>query len=376
MIDGKATAPFPNGAATTPMSDDAAHAPFVQELSHQAARVVSVMVPCRNEHAYIDAFCTSALAQQLPPGWQMELLIADGASDDGTRQRLQERSAQDARLVLIDNPGRIVSTGLNACLARARGIIIVRMDVHTTFAPDYVAECIAALARTGADNVGGPWVAQGAGAMGRAIAAAFQCPWVVGGARSRDADYEGEVDTVYLGCWPRHVFDRVGGFDEQLVRNQDDEHNLRLRLSGGRIWQSSRIRSSYAPRATLSKLFTQQFQYGYWRPFVMRKHGQPASVRQLVPAAFVAALAALSLVLPWRAWPLGGLIGAYAGYLGAASWLAARQAANFSDRLALLIRLPPAIATYHLGYGLGTWRGLWDMARGRRLSAGQVPPSR
>ncbi|HQZ57710.1 MAG TPA: glycosyltransferase, partial [Ottowia sp.] len=191
------------------------------------AGLVSIIAPCRNERAHIDAFCDCALAQRLPDGWQMELLVADGASDDGTHARLVERAAADARLRVLDNPGRIVSTGLNACLARARGQVIVRMDIHTQFAPDYVAECIAALERSGADNVGGPWVARGQGAWGRAIAAAFQSRWVVGGARSRDVDFEGEVDTVYLGCWPRATLARVGGFDETLVRNQDDEHNLR-----------------------------------------------------------------------------------------------------------------------------------------------------
>ena len=190
--------------------------------------LVSVIAPCRNECAHIDAFCDSVLAQRLPEGWRMQVLVADGQSDDGTRRRLDERAAQDARLQAVDNPGRIVSTGLNACLARAEGEVIVRMDLHTQFAPDYVAECLAALARTGADNVGGPWVAQGQGAMGQAIAAAFQSRWVVGGARSRDRAYEGPADTVYLGCWPRAVLARAGGFDETLVRNQDDEHNLRL----------------------------------------------------------------------------------------------------------------------------------------------------
>ena len=323
---------------------------------------VSLIAPCRNERDHVDAFCDSALAQQLPPGWQMELLVADGASDDGTRARLDARAAQDARLRVIDNPDRIVSTGLNAALAAARGAVIVRLDMHTVFAPDYVAECLAALARSGADNVGGPWVARGQGAGGRAIAAAFQCRWVVGGARSRDAAYEGETDTVYLGCWPRATFERIGGFDEQLVRNQDDEHNLRLRLAGGRIWQSPRIRSWYVPRASLAKLFAQQYQYGYWRPFVMRKHGQPGSVRQLVPALFVAALAGGALLAPWWPWPLALLLGSYALYLGGASLAATRQAGEGR----LLARLPAVIAAYHLGYGAGTWRGLLDVLLRRR----------
>ncbi|MDR2990504.1 MAG: glycosyltransferase, partial [Burkholderiaceae bacterium] len=150
------------------------------------AHLISVIAPCRNERAAIEAFCASALTQQLPLGWDMELLVADGMSDDGTRAALAAWAARDARLRVIDNPGRIVSCGLNAALAAARGEVIARLDVHTEFAPDYLAECLAALARTGADNVGGPWVARGQGAMGQAIAAAFQCRWVAGGACSRD----------------------------------------------------------------------------------------------------------------------------------------------------------------------------------------------
>ena len=113
--------------------------------------LISVIVPCRNERQHIDAFCDSALRQQLPAGWRMEVLIADGDSDDGTREHLLQRCAADPRLVLVDNPGRIVSTGLNACIAHARGGTIARMDVHSQFAPDYLAQCIEALERTRAD---------------------------------------------------------------------------------------------------------------------------------------------------------------------------------------------------------------------------------
>ena len=359
-------------------------------------QLVSVIVPCRNEAAYIDAFCDSVLAQVLPSGWRMEVLVADGQSDDGTRERLQARARAEpvsgpatagATLRWVDNPQRIVSTGLNACLDQARGAVIVRLDVHTRFAPDYVAECIAALARSGADNVGGPWVAQGQGAMGRAVAAAFQSRWVVGGARSRDTRYEGPVDTVYLGCWPRDTLARVGGFDETLVRNQDDEHNLRLRLAGGRIWQSPRIRSWYVPRDSLGHLFRQQFQYGYWRPFVMRKHGQPGSLRQLVPAVFVAALCVGAvLAIVWPA-PLTVLLGVYVAYVIAAAVPAALSAVRDlgadmppKRRVRLIastiVRLLLVVPTYHLGYGLGSWRGLLDVACGRRISGAQAKVTR
>ena len=335
-------------------------------MTHPSPRLLSVIAPCRNEAAFIDDFCDSVLRQQLPAGWHMEVLIADGMSDDGTRERLQERCARDGRLVLVDNAGRIVSTGLNACIARARGEVVARLDIHTVFAPDYLARCIEALERSGADNVGGPWVAQGTGPMGEAIAAAFQCRWVVGGARSRDQAYEGAVDTVYLGCWRREAFARFGLFDEALVRNQDDEHNLRLRLGGGRIWQSGTIHSVYHPRDSLRHLYAQQQQYGYWRPFVVRKHGQPGSLRQLVPALFVAALGLAALLLSWMPWPTIALLALYGLYLLLASMAAARAAGAWHT----LWRLPAVIAAFHLGYGWGTWQGLWDVLHAR------VPSSR
>ena len=331
-------------------------------------KLVTAIAPCLNERAFIDAFCTCVLAQELPAGWSMELLVADGGSQDGTRARLADWVQQDTRVQVIDNPAGIVSTGLNAALASARGAVIVRLDIHTEFAPDYVARCLQVLEATGADNAGGPWVARGEGAMGRAIAAAFQSRWVVGGARSRDTSYEGEVDTVYLGCWPRASFERFGGFDESLVRNQDDEHNLRIRQMGGTIWQSRCIRSVYRPRNSLQALFAQQRQYGYWRPFVMKKHARPGSVRQIIPMAFVAMVLMAALALPWFSAPLILLGGAYAVYLVAVSASLSRQHTDSG----LFLRLPAVIAAFHFGYGLGGWQGLWDILRGRKAGESQT----
>src|SRR5689334_5169766 len=150
------------------------------------------------------------------------------------------------------------------------------MDAHTQCAPDYLRECMIALRKTDADNVGGPWIAKGTGIVGRAIAAAFQSAFGIGGGRAHDPNYTGVVDTVYLGCWPRRVFDRFGLFDEELVRNQDDEFNLRITRGGGKIWQSRSIKSSYQPRGSLHLLFQQQLQYGYWKVRVIQKHKIPA----------------------------------------------------------------------------------------------------
>ena len=329
------------------------------------AKMVSVIVPCRNERRYIEGFCAGVLRQRLDAGWQLQLVVADGESDDGTREALQQLAAADPRIEWIANPARIVSTGLNAALQRARGAFIVRMDVHSDYADDYVAQCLAVLAETGADNVGGPWRAEpdaDAGPMQRAVAAAFQSRWVAGGARSRLLHHDGWADTAYLGSWPRATFERFGGFDEALVRNQDDEHNLRIVLGGGRVWQSSRVRSVYRPRARWGQVFRQYLQYGYWKPFVMKKHGQPASARHAVPGVFVAvlAVAALLALTGLAAWPLLALLGAYAL---AAALLTAEVAASQKPAGPVLLRVPAVIVAYHVGYGVGSIFGAWDAWR-------------
>lgn len=328
-------------------------------------RTVSVIVPCRNERRYIDAFVDGVLRQRLPAGWHLELVIADGRSDDGTREALERMAADDPRVIWTDNPGRIVSTGLNQALRLSRGDFIVRMDVHTEYADDYVAQCLAVQEETGADNVGGPWHAQAdaqAGPMQQAVAAAFQSRWVAGGALSRRLDYDGPVDTVYLGSWPRESLERFGGFDEALVRNQDDEHNLRIVKGGGRVWQSSRIRSVYRPRASLSQVARQYLQYGYWKPFVMKKHGQAASARHVVPGMFVALLAisALLALAGGPLWPGRLLAQAYGAALIA---LTIAVAADAKLPWAVLWRVPAVIAAYHFGYGVGSLWGWWDVLR-------------
>jgi succinoglycan biosynthesis protein ExoA len=352
--------------------------------------IVSVIVPCRNERDHIEAFCRSVAAQVVPKGWTLEVLIADGQSDDGTRERLAAWCLGDPRFVMLDNPGRIVSCGLNRCIERARGEFIVRLDVHTVYASDYIAQCLATWQSTGADNVGGPWRAEGAagpqGAVQRAIAAAFQSRWVSGGALSRDLAYEGEADTVYLGAWPRQTFERFGGFDEQLVRNQDDEHNLRIHKGGGRIWQSARIQSTYFPRASIGDVFRQYRQYGYWKPFVMKKHGQAAAVRHLIPGLFVGSVALLlGLMIVLMLLTQVGLVPRSPEWF-AASW--AKLGVMFLLVLELfgyllgvlvisvgIVRdkgkdleqyLPRIIMAYHIGYGLGSIRGWFDaLVRGR-----------
>ena len=320
---------------------------------------LSIILPCRNEKDQITASLSSIFGQVDLPA-RCEVIVADGLSEDGTREILRRLATAEPRLQVIDNPEGIVSTGLNAALRVAKGDVIIRMDAHTQYAPDYVRSCLDTLATTGADNVGGPWIARGTGVIGQAIAAAFQSRFAVGTSRGHNPHYEGPVDTVYLGCWRREVFDRIGHFDEELVRNQDDELNLRLTRSGGRIWQSPRIRSWYRPRNSLGALFNQYKQYGYWKIRVIQKHGRPASVRHLIPAASLLSGAVLLLASIWSppaATALVLLCGAYAGGLIVIS---AAIAANRGWKLFPL--LPAVLACYHASYGYGFLRGVADFA--------------
>jgi succinoglycan biosynthesis protein ExoA len=333
---------------------------------------ISVIIPCRNEKQQIHDFLDSLLAQDLDPEWQLEILVADGMSVDGTREILCKYAARVPAVRVIENPGRIVSTGLNAAIQEAAGEVIVRMDAHTTYAPDYIRECVKTLKTTGADNVGGPWVAVGRGTISEAIAAAFRSPFCTGGGKAHDPIHEGEVDTVYLGCWPRSVFEIAGVFDPELVRNQDDEFNFRVRRLGGRIWQSPRIKSSYVPRGSLVALGRQYMQYGYWKVAVMRKHRGLASWRHAVPPLFVGSLllgavlmvAAAALRMPtlamWTGVAMGVELLAYALACAGASLPFARSL----DRPALLV-LPTVMAVQHFAYGWGFLLGILNSARPR-----------
>jgi succinoglycan biosynthesis protein ExoA len=324
---------------------------------------ISVVVPCRNEKDHIEGVIESILAQKLPLG-KFEVIVADGMSDDGTRSILSKLAKENPTVRIVDNSGRIVSAGLNAAIRAATGSVIVRIDAHTKYAGDYIRKCLEVLQMTGADNVGGAWIANGRGMVGNAIAAAFQSPFAFGNSRGHNPNYDGTVDTVYLGCWPRRVFDRIGFFDEELVRNQDDEFNLRLTRSGGKIWQSPLIKSWYTPRNSLIALLRQYVQYGYWKVRVIQKHKLPASVRHLIPGVFVLSLAVLTLASPWSrfaAWSSITLASVYLVFSFIVSSLTAARAG-----FALLPLLPVVFGCYHFGYGFGFLRGVWDFVILRR----------
>jgi succinoglycan biosynthesis protein ExoA len=337
---------------------------------------VSVIVPCRNEIRHIRAFLDSVLRQELGQ-IEMEILIADGMSDDGTRLVLREFERRFAAIRVLDNPEKIAPTGLNRMIREARGEIIIRMDAHTTYARDYVRSCVEVLNETKADNVGGPALTRADGYIAQVIALAFHTPFATGGAKFRDPRYRGPVDTVMYGCWRKSTLERIGMFDEKLVRGQDFELNARLLSCGGTMWQSPKITYWYRPRASLTGVFRQYFQYGFWKVAVVRKHGTFASCRNLVPGSCL--LAGALLLLCAAAASIGGLVWWRDIFL--AGWLTLAGIyfiASFATAFSVAKRrawrylpfLPIVFAVYHLSYALGFVLPLCIVPR---PGTGQIP---
>lgn len=262
---------------------------------------VSIIMPIRNEADFIERAITSVLNSDYPAE-KMEILVVDGMSDDGTRDIVRELSQVDDRVKLLDNPKGIVSTAMNTGIRAAQGDLFIRIDGHAEIPSHFVTRSIECLGEHRDAWVVGGYIETTANHfMGQAIASAMRSPVGVGNSRFRLGHYEGWVDTLAFGTHHKWVVDKIGYFDEELVRNQDDEFNLRLILAGGKIWMSKSIRSTYFSRASLSKLWRQYFQYGFWRTRTMQKHRMPASYRQLVPLIFVSSLVLLALAgLLWK----------------------------------------------------------------------------
>lgn len=335
----------------------------VQVMERETQPTISVVIPCRNEKNHISDCLLTVLSQEEVPGG-FEVIVVDGISDDGTRGILKEISERDQRLRVIDNPGRITSRAMNAGIRQARGRYVAIMGAHNHYAPDYLRSSLEVLQETGVDNVGGSMMCRGESWMQKAIAVAHHSRFSVGGARWHDASYEGPADTVFGGVYRREVFQQIGLFDETLVRNQDDELNLRLTRAGGRIWQSPRIKSWYYPRASLTALFRQYMQYGYWKIRIVQKHGKPASLRHLVPGSFLFCLLALPLMALFYSFAWWVWAGMLVQYVSCNVFASIATAARHGWRF--LAILPIVFACYHFGYGFGFLYGVVDFVVLRR----------
>jgi glycosyltransferase involved in cell wall biosynthesis len=315
--------------------------------------LVTVIMPARNEEKFLRCCMDSLLGNDYPPG-RLEILVADGMSNDRSREILAEYSERFPFVRVLDNPGRIVPTGLNEAIRQAKGHIIVRVDAHTVFAPDYIRQCVYFLQSTDAGNVGGPQRSVGKGYESEVIAIATTSRFAAGDARFRFSEQEAWVETVYLGAWWKETLLALGGFDEKWVVNQDFEMNHRLRLAGGKILLSPAIRCEYSVRPSLVALAKQYFRYGLWKVKTIQAYPESLRWRQLVAPAFVAALVGLLVLAAWTPLPVLALC---VSYMLANLFASAVCARNRGWRYLPL--LPLTFATIHFSWGLGFWAGLF-----------------
>ncbi len=321
---------------------------------------VSVIMPCRNEERHLGRCLESILASDYPSD-RMELLVVDGMSSDRTRDIVAEYARHHPVIRLLDNPRHIAPCGLNIGIRESRGEVIVRMDAHVIYLPSYLPILVHALLERGADNVGGVLeTLPGADTpVARAIAIGLSHRLGVGNSYFRVGAPEPRwVDTVAFGCFRREAFERAGLFDEELVRNQDDEFNFRLIRRGGRVLLMPNAKAHYVARTSLRQLWRMYFQYGYFKPLVARKVGRVMTLRQLVPSLFLSTLAACGLAAVW--WRPAALAGAGIAAAYAAAVLAASAAAapRHGPRVAAALAL--VFPVLHVAYGVGFLRGLWD----------------
>jgi succinoglycan biosynthesis protein ExoA len=328
-----------------------------------AVRRIAVIAPMRNEAEHVEAFAGDLAAQDF--AGSVQVLVADGRSTDGSRARLEaaaRRHGLDLRLV--ENDAGWVSPGLNACIAQARADLIVRLDCHSRYPPDYLRLCAIAAEETGAWNVGGRIVPEGETPMERAVACAMDSPF--GGIGWTRAAGSGpiETDTVTFGAFRPEAFEHAGLFDETLVRNQDDEFNLRLRRAGGQIVLDPDITVMYRPRGSIGRVWRQYYEYGLWKVPVMLKHRRVLTVRSVAPLAFVLGTAALGVSI--ARFPLARrlLVLQWSLYAAAGLAFAVRSVHDRGESWGLLPRVLAAFPAFHLGHGSGQAVG-WLRALGR-----------
>jgi len=321
--------------------------------------MISVIIPVYNEGKYISQCLDSILRQDYPKD-NLEIICVDGLSCDRTRQIIKGYSSQHDNLRLIDNPDRIVSHGLNAGIRAASGEVIMRIDAHCTYPENYISTLGRKLELLKADNVGTVINSLQAcdSAICKAIAVGSSNSFGVGDSAFRIGTKSiKEVDTVPFGCFRRDLFDRIGYFDTDLIRNQDDEFNARIIKNGGKIYLIPDVSVDYYARETLGKMARMFYQYALFKPLVNKKIGAPATLRQLVPPLFVSVLivgVVLSLILPIT-FPL--FAGVIALYLLVSFVVSAKEA--FRNRSpSLMFILPVVFFAIHISYGWGYLAGI------------------
>ena len=328
---------------------------------------LSVICPIYNEEKHIAACLDSILRQDFPKE-ELEVLLVDGMSTDRTREIVQQYTEQYPFIFLLDNPKRIVPTGLNIAIRVAKGDVIIRLDAHAIYPDNYFSVLVDKLYALNADNVGGLCRTLPAKEtpVCEAIAAALSSPFGMGDSHFRiGTNKEMQVDTVPFGCFRREVFDKIGYFDEELVRNQDDEFNGRIIKFGGHIYLIPSVVIDYYGRDSIGKVSKMFYQYGLFKPLVNKKLGNPASVRQFFPFFFVLGLM-IGFVLSFvHKLFLILYVAVLALYILLSAYFSIRQVKGLKRIVLLMV----TFLVIHVSYGWGYLRGMINLLLKKSFTA-------
>lgn len=317
---------------------------------------ISVIMPVRNEADFIERSVESMLNQKYPPE-QMEIIIADGQSTDGTREIIKKYQSQFNNIRLVENTGKFVSSGLNNAFCVAKGEYVVRVDGHCEISPDYLQNCVNHLTDTNISGVGGRIHTIGETFTAKAIAIAMSSRFGVGNSAFRISGAKTKfVDTVPFPAYRKETIRETGLFDEELIRNQDDEYNYRIRELGGKILLASDLNSEYYSRSSLASLWRQYYQYGFWKVRVLQKHPGQIQPRQFVSPIFVGTLIAaglLSIFTTAGRYAFPAIVGVYLLVNIIVSIITSAR-----NEWRYLFTLPLAFSCLHISYGCGFLFGL------------------
>lgn len=328
---------------------------------------VSITIPCRNEEEYIGKCLDSILALDYPKD-RLKVYVVDGKSEDKTISIVREYSSEHEHIKLLENSKQFTPFALNIGLKADDSDVKIILGAHSEMQEDYVKLSVAILqSKPDVGCVGGIIKNVYQNKASEVIGLAMSSPFGVGDAKFRTGDFEGYVDTVAFGAYRREVFERVGFFDEDLTRNQDDEFNFRLIKEGFKIWLSKGVKSNYFVRGSYGKLFKQYYQYGYWKVFVNVKHQTVTTVRQLIPLFFVLYILALPLLglIGKKAFAIGSLV--FPIYLGGGMMFALKKTKNFLQIFSVI----KVFMILHVSYGFGYLTGVKQFLIFRRLPSGK-----
>lgn len=316
--------------------------------------VVSVVMPVYNESKYIDK-CVQSLLEQDYALESMEWIFVDGNSSDDTVRRLEKYKKQYPDLIYIkNNPKKIVPYAMNIGIEASKGKYIVRLDAHADYKEDYISKCVQYLDSIEADNVGGVAETKASGFTGNCIAKMLSSRFGVGNSAFRTNGRSGYVDTVPFGAFKREVFSKYGGYDERLVRNQDNEMNYRIRKNGGKIYLADDIHLSYYCRDSIKGISDMAKKNGMWNVITMKLCPGSMGLRHFIPLVFVLSIIFLG-ILGFFFRPFWWLLGMeLCLYLILDVVFSSKLAASVKEFFMVLILFP----IFHISYGVGSLKGL------------------